>query len=499
MTATAVSSKYKTSSKFKEAVRSGNLKCISCKKGPLRIINYNPKAFLPGHITQSKLSQRSKHLATLKKAMKKPLPATLEEEEKEEEIEKEESGLRRLGSFLEAREVSLKEQAEVTEALNYFNEVYASYKQYRSVAKLDFGSDPIVPTPGLFQTSDYDRSTPGTPFGPKTPTFYKNTAKQPPYLGGEVHRMAGETEFNYLDYAPNSILRKISTVLFMQNKVKSSAIEVQAMWANNSLFISANFKPYLEGLALELAKYGSLKAFFSAIDDTNSLVSRGMKKAHQERAEIYAKQLGKMGLNEQPRYYGYKWPNVSHGILTALASNKIARLTVNCTDKGDKFNEWEVTTALPASTVFIMETNITRTDGFHAEQLFYAVLYKLSAAGLLTEFNPAFIGGVKIPCGSCKAVIGAMESDFEHIIVGTNIAGFLYGASAQHVDIDDYETYKAPHITAFGNGQNFCTDMPTSPKHSYLNDIDEEGSDGSISGSENELDGDKSLQTLLDT
>lgn len=292
--------------------------------------------------------------------------------------------------------------------------------------------------------------------------------------------------WDYRELGPNSFLRRLCTLLYVlelgSGGDANNPIEVQAMWADGSLYISTNNYSF-SALLIKLLKGTTLKSVLGQIkipkakkgakpDKDLYAVARNFSKSklHLDKLEEYKASF----VNETyPDYFKYKWEFVFAQLKNSINITGADELEIT-KDDGDYFPDWEVG-ALATGKVYVVtpqsgKGKFTKKD-IHAEQLFYPILIKLDKNKRLSVYNPAFIGGVKIACRTCSMVMSAAHDALkDKLILPTDAFGLLWTASAMHIKAPVFPEASISTVWAKYKGEEpkskkvFATEFPTSPK-----------------------------------
>lgn len=307
-------------------------------------------------------------------------------------------------------------------------------------------------------------------------TKYPRLSNSAPTVVNSVKIIERSKTWDYRLTGPNSFLRRLCSLLYTLDYGNSfNPIELQAMWAAGSLYISSNNYSYMQKLHKSLTDddkdlktlVGNLKL---GQNDTGTHLTkyRNFRKAHQSRLRNYKTSIEKNTQTDYKSYFLYQWEYIFNKMRDSLTWKTCQTLIVS-KNNGD-YTKWTVPVGLTAGKVYLVMPE--QGQGFikkevHAEQLFYPILVVLNNQGKLSAPRPAFIGGVKTPCRTCHEVLKAAANLLkEKLILPTNAFGHYWKASAQHVP---NVTFKPSDETLVFGDPNlekvFDTEMPMSPPH----------------------------------
>ncbi|MBZ4330600.1 hypothetical protein [Corallococcus sp. AS-1-12] len=307
-------------------------------------------------------------------------------------------------------------------------------------------------------------------------TSYPRLSQSAPTVVNAAKIVGRDVVWDYRELGPNSFMRRLCTLLYTidYGGPSMNPIELQALWANGSLFISSNNYSY--GLELEnsLTTHGTLKQVIGQIKIGNGAGSiksskRNLKPSHTERLPAYKTAFTQNTESAYSEYFQYQWKYVFKQLRAALDFPNHSVLTI--TKNGDAYTDWTAP-AVTAGRIYLVvpeqgRGTFTKKD-IHAEQLFYPILMNLDALGVLSASSPAFIGGVKTPCRTCYEVLQAASATLgDKLVLPTDAFGHYWEASGTHVP---GVTFPATHETMVygkpGSDKIFDTEIPPSPKHS---------------------------------
>ncbi len=318
---------------------------------------------------------------------------------------------------------------------------------------------------------------------------YPKLSKSAPTIVNSAKILSRDTVWDYRELGPNSFLRRLCSLLYMlelgKGGTSNNPIEVQAMWASGSLFLSSNNYSFSALLFEAIKSKGSLHAVISSMrlpgekkSDTESLttVARNYGTVHLEKMRQYK---GDFIAGKYPEYFEYKWDFVFEKLRGSLAfdESQIDTITIANNDLG--YAGWTMQTKIiEADRIYVVlpqkRGKGASSDGtfkkklVHAEQLFYPILMKLAKRKQISEFTPAFLGGVKTPCRTCAEVLIAAKLVLEaKLVLPTDAKGHYWKASGMHVP--DLKFDEDEITMVFGTNTEsdniFNTEMPPSPKH----------------------------------
>ncbi|NNC18821.1 hypothetical protein HJC22_24205 [Corallococcus exiguus] len=305
-------------------------------------------------------------------------------------------------------------------------------------------------------------------------TSYPRLSQSAPTVVNAAKIVGRDAVWDYRELGPNSFMRRLCTLLYTIDFGGDSMnpVELQAMWAHGSLFISSNNYSY--GLELEnsLGTHGTLKALIGQIKigktGAGSINSskRNLKKSHTDRLPDYKAAFVSNTEAAYSEYFQYQWKYIFKQLRASLSCANHELLTI--TKNGDDYTAWTAPAVAPGRVYLVVPEQgrgtFTKKD-IHAEQMFYPILMNLDAAGLLSESSPAFIGGVKTPCRTCYEVLQAASGALgTKLVLPTDASGHYWEASGMHVPST---VFPPAHQTMVfgkpGSDKIFDTEVPPSP------------------------------------
>ncbi|RKH34842.1 hypothetical protein D7Y13_02115 [Corallococcus praedator] len=320
-------------------------------------------------------------------------------------------------------------------------------------------------------------------------TVYPKMNKSAPTVVNAAKLADRSLPWDYRELGPNSFLRRLCSLLYVVEfnggGDGNNPVELQALWANGSLFLSTNNLTFSTSLLAALKTEGSVKAFLAKVDLKGTLTGgyktamRNFGKEHTEKLPVYQAEFGS---EKYPDYFRFKWEYVFQEIQRSLkfAATDIEELVVAKSATQDGFKHWSVESPVVSGKVYVvLPKKKTKGEGdtyftkkkIHAEELFHPILMALDGAGLLSEVLPAFVGGVKTPCRTCSMVLeDAATTLGTKLILPTNAFGHYWKASGMHVPSPVFP----PNVQTmvFGSKKSiddgsiniYNTEMPPSPK-----------------------------------
>lgn len=339
-------------------------------------------------------------------------------------------------------------------------------------------------------------------------TTYPRPMKSGPTVVKQVRILKRSEPWDYREVAPGSFLRRLCCLFYIINfgvdernahpdkskelqaakkaferaKEKFKPVEVQAMWAAGSLYISSNSKNYSDALLGALRAEGTVKALVDQIDlgtgGTYRSLERNFTKRYMTEMKKYKQSIVTNTERSYRTYFLYRWVYVFKKLRAAMACRQIGSVTIA---RGkDSFRTWAIAPKdrlLPAGNVFVVlpDTGTKSTGkfvekGVHAEQLFYPIMKQLDATGRLTPENPAWVGGVKTACFTCALVLKTAADELGNKFMPMSDAvGNYWEASGQHVDKRDFDAFakKIPTTIVFTDNATTInvldTENPLSP------------------------------------
>jgi hypothetical protein len=373
--------------------------------------------------------------------------------------------------------------------------VYQSRKRFRR--KFDTKNGPLQVTQDPLKTeqhpgkviafSTYQAKLKGSEtIGTKS---YPRGSNSAPTIVNAAKLVGRDVTWDYRELGPNSFLRRLAALLFVlefdgggEGKVP---VEVQAMWAAGSLFLSSNNIRFSEALLKALQTHTSLQAFLAEIKlDSKSTTGtyatsmRAIGTRHTAKLPEYQEQFAN---GRYPSYFQYKWAYVFDALKQSLTFGSANTLGLTVANSPLGFEHWALEGTVQAGKVYVMipkkhakgtgNTHFVKKK-VHAEELFYPVLTALERAGKLTSLQPAFIGGVKTPCRTCAMVLAKASSQLgAKLILPTNAFGHYWEFSGMHVpnkafDKDDESMVFGEQDTIDkGSHAIYATEIPGSPEH----------------------------------
>lgn len=336
-------------------------------------------------------------------------------------------------------------------------------------------------------------------------TEYPRMNKSAPTVVNDVRIIPRSLEWDYRELGPNSFLRRLSSILYMINfgvdnrsmfdedtedykkavkeynreRDKHNPVEVQAMWAGGSLYLSSNNNKYSAELLNALVAKKSVQALVGEID----LGSGGEYRTHPrnfgedyvEKVKEYKQAIATNTETSYRSYFLFQWTYVFKQLREAVECTDIGSVTIE--RNGGSFDTWTIEPsdkALKAGRVFVVlpETGPVSKGLFkfkevHAEELFYPILMELDAKGRLTEKSPAFIGGVKTACFTCAIVLDkASQKLKEKLVLPTDAYGHYWENSGRHVPKLTFTPGTQTIVFSDNPNSNnvFDTELPLSPR-----------------------------------
>lgn len=316
---------------------------------------------------------------------------------------------------------------------------------------------------------------------------YPKLSKSSPTIVNSTKIVSRDTVWDYRDLGPNSFLRRLCSLLYMLELGKggtvNNPIEVQAMWAAGSLFVSSNNYSFSELLFEVLQSKGSLRAVISSMQSPGSkpsktkplaTVARNYGTVHLEKMREYKRDF----INDSyPDYFEYKWDFVFGRMRQSLGFDKSKIKIIKIANDESGYEGWTMKTKnIEAERIYVVmpqkrEKGVKLDKTFkkkwvHAEQLFYPILMRLDQHKQISKFEPAFVGGVKTPCRTCAEVLISAKTILERkLILPTDAKGHYWKASGIHVP--DLTFDKKEVTLVFGTNTRsdniFNTEMPPSP------------------------------------
>lgn len=316
-------------------------------------------------------------------------------------------------------------------------------------------------------------------------TKYPKLNKSSPTIVNSAKVMSRDTTWDYRMMGPNSFLRRLCSVLYTIEFKKGASlnpVEVQAMWAAGSLFISSNNYSFSEKLASCLDEEGSLKELIKEIklpgasSGTYKGVWRNYGMQHRAKVQQYQKDFVAA---KYPNYFQYKWNFVFDDLVCAVAGEtkkgddvEVESIVVKNSELG--YTHWSTEAKVTSNKVYIVvpkhkppnkDEKFKKKD-VHAEQLFFPILLKIKER--LNKFQPAFFGGVKTPCRTCAMVLKEAQKRLgDKVVLPTDAFGHYWKASGKHVKNPKF--YPSDETLVFANDTSsnnvFNTEMPGSPEH----------------------------------
>ncbi|MCY1033440.1 hypothetical protein OV207_18450 [Corallococcus sp. BB11-1] len=283
-------------------------------------------------------------------------------------------------------------------------------------------------------------------------TVYPKMNKSAPTVVNAAKLVDRSVQWDYRELGPNSFLRRLCSLLYVVEfnggGDGNNPVELQAMWAGGSLFLSTNNLAFSTSLLAALKKEGSVRAFLAQVKlggtSTGTYVTamRNFGKEHTAKLPVYQAEFSS---GKYPDYFRFKWEYVFSELQASLTlgSPDIQELVVAKSATQEGFKHWSVTSPVVAGKVYVVLPK-ARTKGegdtyftkkkIHAEELFHPILMALDGAGILSDVLPAFVGGVKTPCRTCSMVLeDASAALGTKLILPTNAFGHYWKASGMHV------------------------------------------------------------------
>lgn len=313
---------------------------------------------------------------------------------------------------------------------------------------------------------------------------YPKQSMNTPTVVNSSKVVSRDTTWDYRELGPNSFLRRLCSLLYIidfsgEQKDSTNPVELQAMWAADSLFIASNNRTYSVKLLEALQGLKSVQALVNEIEipPTSSLkttgsytsVWRSFGLSHRDKLHQYKTAVVN---NSYPSYFDFKWYYISKKLRQSMLfdESKIGSITVE--KVGEGFTDWTlVETTIESGKVYVVLPSNTRKKNFtqksvHAEQMFYPVLTKLDQTAQLSNVLPAFIGGVKTPCRTCYDVLQAAADLLgDKLVLPTDAFGHFWKASGKHVPNSIFDPDDVSLVFGSEDSINiFSTEMPPSPK-----------------------------------
>lgn len=315
-----------------------------------------------------------------------------------------------------------------------------------------------------------------------------------PTIVRDVRIFPRSNAWDYREVGPCSFLRRISSLLYVVNfaKIESgkkqqkyqndvhNPIELQALWAGGSLYLASNNIKYSKMLLSALTEQGTLQKLIAEIklDDQDTgkywTLARNFNSTFEKKLKEYKKACVKNKQDSYRSYFLIKWKFVFDQLRDILESTQVAGVTI-CRNNGtfDKWTIAEEDVNLPKGHVFVV---LPDTGGgsenfevkkVHAEQLFAPILTRLDKQGRLSMFSPAFLGGVKTPCDTCKTVVDSKAIELgTKLVMMTDASGHYWEASGMHVE--DKKLKEERSTIVFSDNKEsvsvFDTECPPSPR-----------------------------------
>lgn len=338
-------------------------------------------------------------------------------------------------------------------------------------------------------------------------TEYKRMNGSAPTVVTDVRVLPRSSTWDYRELGPNSFLRRLSSILYMihfgvddralYDKKKQKAdydkaakafksddekfkpVEVQAMWAGKSLYLSTNNDIFSEKLLEALQAKGTVQALVADINlgsgGAYKSLPRNFTPDHVAKVKQYQQAIITNTESAYRSYFLFQWTYVFQQLREAVEFTDIEGVTIK--RSGTYYDAWTIDPkdkALAENRVFVVlpETDTPSKKLFvnkevHAEELFYPILMELDAKGRLSEQSPAFIGGVKTACFTCALVLNAASQHLqEKLVLPTDAYGHYWENSGKHVSALTF-TPNTQTIVFSDNDTSlnvYDTEMPWSPK-----------------------------------
>lgn len=336
-------------------------------------------------------------------------------------------------------------------------------------------------------------------------TQYPRMNKSAPTVVNDVRILPRSLKWDYRELGPNSFLRRLCAILYMINfgvdnrdaydedtqeykkavkeyereRNKLNPIELQAMWAGGSLYLSSNNNKYSDELLKALKKKKSVQALVKAVDlgngGTYGTHPRNFDNDYVNKVKEYQQSIVTNTETSYRSYFLFQWTYVFKQLRDAIEATDIGSVTIE--RNGDYYDKWTIQTsdkALKAGRVFVVlpETGPVRQGYFkykevHAEELFYPILMELDKKGRLTEKSPAFIGGVKTACFTCSIVLDKASAKLKtKLILPTDAYGHYWENSGKHVPALTFKPGTKTIVFSDSKRSDnvFDTEMPLSPR-----------------------------------
>ena len=320
---------------------------------------------------------------------------------------------------------------------------------------------------------------------------YPKLSASAPTIVNDVKIIRRDAVWDYRELGPNSLLRRLSTLLYVVQFDKGptwNPVEVQAMWAHGSLFLSSNNLKYSTRLHAEIKTQGSLAELLAKIGLSTASSAfptkmRNLKAPHKNRLPEYQQAFVD---RRYPSYFRLPWKFVNKAIEAVIhgASGTTLADPIVVLNSNQGFQMWQLTPSqtIESGKIYVVlpnkasssssDSKTFQTLGVHAEQLFYPIIVKLKAK--LSTVQPGFIGGVKLACRTCAMVMEAAVKLVgpSKLILTTDAYGHYWKASGQHVPSPTF-TGNPPSMVFSNNKKSikvFDTEVPTSPERNDSDD-----------------------------
>lgn len=309
---------------------------------------------------------------------------------------------------------------------------------------------------------------------------YPRGGAQGPVLVNGSRVVSVDHTWDYRELGPNSFLRRLCSLLYVLDYGSTDSmnpVELQAMWAAGSLFISCNNYSFTEKILANVRTDGTLKAFLAKIDlskapptGTYPTRLRNFSSVHAKKLPEYKADFVANTEQSYPDYFLYRWRDVFNQLRDALVCTQIKTLTIQ--KNGDAFTDWTSPPVQQGRVYFVLPEQTRGTfkkKKVHAEQLFYPILMELERMNHLSSLKPAFIGGVKTPCRTCSMVLQkALIPLGDKLILPTDAFGHYWEYSGMHLSNPTFNPASLSMV--FGKDTTsdniYSTECPPSPERS---------------------------------
>lgn len=338
-------------------------------------------------------------------------------------------------------------------------------------------------------------------------TKYPKMNASAPTVVTDVRVIPRSSTWDYRELGPNSFLRRLSSILYMihfgvddrglydkkrqaeaykqaakefkSDDEKYKPVEVQTMWAGNSLYLSTNNNLFSALLLEALQTKTTVQALVADINlgsgGTYKSLPRNFTSDHVAKVKEYQQAIITNTESAYRSYFLFQWTYVFQQLREAVEFTNISSVTIK--RSGTHYDSWTIDPgdkALMAKRVFVVlpETDTPSkglfvTKEVHAEELFYPILMELDAKGRLTEQSPAFVGGVKTACFTCAMVLNAASRLLQKkLILPTDAYGHYWENSGKHVSALTFTPNTQTLVFSDNTTSHnvYDTEMPWSPK-----------------------------------